>query len=208
MPLHQASREALATEKLFAGVRSPAPSRPLAGPSPLLILPARSPFEHGAASLLVSRMYARSGYDTRGLRPHLDDPKRLTLVAWQDTLAVATLTLGCDSPLGLLADTLYADELAALRQPERMLCEVSRLAVSPEASSWELLAALFRTAMHHAWLAFAGSDAVIEVNPRHAPYYQRRFGFRQIGELRQCPRVNAPAVLLHQTLENMLALTD
>jgi hypothetical protein len=41
------------------------------------------------------------------------------------------------------------------------------------------------------------TDAVIEINPRHALYYQRVLGFRPIGERRICGRVNAPAVLLH-----------
>ena len=55
---------------------------------------------------------------------------------------------------------------------------------------------------------FAASDAVIEVNPRHARYYQRTLGFRQIGELRQCQRVEAPAVLLHRRLDDLATATD
>ncbi|MBK7424074.1 MAG: long-chain N-acyl amino acid synthase, partial [Propionivibrio sp.] len=47
------------------------------------------------------------------------------------------------------------------------------------------------------------SDAVIEVNPRHSRYYQRLLGFRQIGRRRQCRRLDAPVVLMHQELDDM-----
>ena len=42
---------------------------------------------------------------------------------------------------------------------------------------------------------------MIEVNPRHAVFYQRMLCFTQLGEERMCPRVNAPAVLLRLTSE-------
>ena len=44
-------------------------------------------------------------------------------------------------------------------------------------------------------------DLFCEVNPRHAIPQKRMFGFKQIGELRTCPRVSAPAVLLHLTTD-------
>ena len=62
---------------------------------------------------------------------------------------------------------------------------------------------LFQVALEYGKDNFTGSDAVIEVNPRHARYYQQRLGFEKIGNLRQCPRVNAPAVLLHQELDGI-----
>jgi hypothetical protein len=37
---------------------------------------------------------------------------------------------------------------------------------------------------------------VIEVNPRHASFYENSLGFSVIGEEKTCPRVNAPALLL------------
>jgi hypothetical protein len=40
------------------------------------------------------------------------------------------------------------------------------------------------------------TDAVVEVNPRHAGFYQRAFGFKSCSDVRTCERVNAPAVLL------------
>lgn len=176
---------------------------PLSQPHGYDIRPARTPQQHGLTRMLVRRMYAWRGYATEAIDYRLDDPNRITLAAWHFDEVVATLTLGRDSRDGLLADALYAPELSSLRHPGRVVCEVSRLAVDPDFSSRDLLAALFRTAFQHGKAHFAASDAVIEVNPRHACYYQRRMGFRLIGGERQCPRVNAPAVLLHQELEGI-----
>jgi hypothetical protein len=47
------------------------------------------------------------------------------------------------------------------------------------------------------------TDAFIEVNPRHATYYKRLYGFETAGSPRTCPRVNAPAVLLRLRLERI-----
>ena len=41
---------------------------------------------------------------------------------------------------------------------------------------------------------------VIGVNPRHASYYKRRMGFRQIGAQQHYARVGAPVVLLRRRL--------
>lgn len=164
---------------------------------------ARTQYEHRAAAALVRRMYTWRGYACESLQILGDGDCRVTLVAWQDGDAVATLTLGCDSPAGLLCETLYDDEVASLRRPGKTLCEVTRLAVDPDFSSRHLLTSLFRTAHHHARTSFGATDAVIEVNPRHASYYQREFRFARLGQIRQCPRVGAPAVLLHRPLNGL-----
>ena len=41
------------------------------------------------------------------------------------------------------------------------------------------------------------SDLIIEVNPRHTAFYGHSLGFRDRGDTRLCPRVNAPAKLMH-----------
>ena len=155
--------------------------------------------------MLVRRMYAGRGYQTEAAAPAADDPNRLTLAAWHGDEVVATLTVGRDSPAGLLADALYSPELGRLRRPGRRVCEVSRLAVAPEFSSPDLLIALLQSAHRHGQQRFAASDVVIEVNPRHARYYQRVLGFQQLGGLRQCLRVDAPALLLHRALDDFSA---
>ncbi|MBL8415864.1 MAG: hypothetical protein JNM42_15630 [Propionivibrio sp.] len=171
------------------------------------IRPVRTPYQHGLAGMLVRRMYSGCGYSTESPTHRLDDPNRVTLVAWHADDVVATLTLGRDSTDGLLADALYARELNSLRRPNRIVCEVTRLAVNPDFSHRDLLTNLFQAALQYGKDIFTGSDAVIEVNPRHASYYQRMLGFQKIGNLRQCQRVDAPAVLLHQELDGIAIQT-
>jgi hypothetical protein len=40
-------------------------------------------------------------------------------------------------------------------------------------------------------------DVFIEVNPRHVPFYRRMLDFTAIGDCKVCPRVEAPAILMH-----------
>lgn len=167
------------------------------------IAPVRTAEQHHVASNLVRRRYAWRGYATEALGHRLDDSNRLTLAAWQYDELVATLTLAGDAPDGLQSEPLYAGEIARLRRAGRVLCEVSRLAVDPDFSCPELLRSLFAAAFAYGQSRFAASDVVIGVNPRHAAYYQRRMGFRQIGARQHHPRVDAPVVLLHQTLSEL-----
>ncbi|MBT9521321.1 MAG: hypothetical protein IV101_10545 [Dechloromonas sp.] len=172
-------------------------------PPELKVAPAVTYHQHRACSALVRRMYAWRGYRTSPARQLIEDPNHATLGAWMEGELVATLTTSRDSSAGLLADNLYAEELAGLRKPSRVLCEVTRLAVDVDSHDPELLKSLFRSSYQYARAIFGVTDAVIEVNPRHAAYYRREFGFSQIGSVRTCPRVNAPAVLLHRPLGNL-----
>lgn len=158
--------------------------------------------------MLVRRLYASRAYTTEAANQPLDDPDRVALAVWQHDDVVGTLTVGRDSPSGLLADTLYAPEVATLRCPHRVVCEVTKLAVDPDFSSRKLLTALFQAARKYGKDMFDASDVVIEVNPRHLTYYSRLLGFKPLGELRYCPRVDAPAVLLHHDLKNLTFAND
>jgi GNAT superfamily N-acetyltransferase len=169
------------------------------------IRPVQNLPQHDATNMLVQQMHACYSDNSESSWQRLDDPNRVTLAARQYDELVATLTLNRDSPEGLLADALHAAELARLRRPGRIVCEVSRLAVDPDFSSRDLLIALFQAAFKYARNVFATSDAVIEVNPRHARYYQLLLGFQQIGRHRQYRRHEAPVVLLHQKLDSMTA---
>ena len=168
------------------------------------IAPVRDTGQQALADTLVRRRFAWRGYNTEALAQHGDASRRLTLAAWLYDELIATLTLVADSAEGLQTETLYSRELTRLRRPGRTLCEVTRLAVDPDYSCPRLLRALFSSACEHGRSRFAASDVVIGVNPRHAGYYQRRMGFRQIGARRHYPRVDAPVVLLHQTLGGLL----
>ena len=169
----------------------------------LIVAPAVTYAQLRACSRLVRRMYAWRGYRLVPNRLQPADPNHVTIGAWLDGELVATATASRDSAAGLLADGLYHDEMLKLRGQSRVICEVTRLAVDLDCHDPELLNSLFLAIYQYVRAVFGGTELVIEVNPRHAGYYRRTMGFQQIGGLRTCPRVNAPAVLLHRTLGNV-----
>lgn len=150
---------------------------------------------------LVERLYARRGYRTSAPAQQVESPHRVVFAGANRGQVIATITLGLDSPAGLLVDELYGPEVAVFRRMKRRICELSAFAVDPQYSSHGVLSALFYLAYLYGRTLHRVSDAVIEVNPRHAGFYERVFGFRRIGDVRQCPRVEAPAVLMHLDLE-------
>lgn len=159
--------------------------------------------QQSEARALIQRMYAQRGYHVQNAAVTSENGNKLTLVAFSAQKLIGTVTLGIDSDGGLLADELYAREINTFRSKGVKVCELSKFAVDPQHSSKEILAALFHLTYIYASKIFNATDAVIEVNPRHSGFYQRMLGFRQIGETRICPRVNAPALLLHLELEYM-----
>lgn len=151
-----------------------------------------------SASLLIQKMYSWRGYDSPDLK---GDPYKITLAAFQDDKVIGTLTLGLDSPSGLVVDQLYKAEADKLRAEGRSLCDVTKLAVDQDIKSKSVLGALFHLSVIYGRNIHHATDFLIEVNPRHALFYQRMIGFVPWGEERMCPRVNAPAVLLRLDLE-------
>lgn len=151
-----------------------------------------------SASLLIEKMYSWRGY---GADPVSRDPNKITLVAHQEDKVAGTVTLGLDSPKGLVVDELYKAEVDELRSQGRKIAELTKLAVDESSASKSVLAALFHIAFIFAFHIHKYSDFVIEVNPRHAFFYKRMLGFDLIGEEKMCPRVGAPAVLLHLDLD-------
>lgn len=145
---------------------------------------------------LIERMYS-----SRGLRTYHAEleacPTRTTLVACRGDHLFATLTLGLDSARGLMADTLYGDEIDSFRRAGSRPCEVTRLAMDPEHSSPEVMASMFQIVYVLARMVYRMTDLFIEVHPRHAGFYRRMLGYSVAGPERICPRVGAPAVLMH-----------
>ena len=160
--------------------------------------------EYAETANLVKEMYSRRGYSTEGV---VGMPRRdsvITLDAHDAEKVLGTVTVRIDTrSAGLLADALYAGEIDAFRARGRAVCEVSKLAVDPRFGSKEMMACLFQLAYLYSHVINRADDVFIEVNPRHAGFYKRMLGFHEIGELRNCPRVNAPAVLLHVELAFM-----
>ncbi|HEX6734610.1 MAG TPA: hypothetical protein VF096_07335 [Azonexus sp.] len=163
--------------------------------------------ERLASEHLVRRMYSWRGYRVAFREPKPDDGQRVTLGAWHGGELAATLTMAVDRGQGLLCEALYPGEIAGLRQENRRLCEYSRFAVNPAFSSQKLLRAFFRNAYHLTHRILEATHAVIEVNPRHSRFYEQGLGFGRLGSLRICPRVAAPALLLHRDLHLPLPAT-
>jgi hypothetical protein len=154
--------------------------------------------EYMSTASLVKQMYSRKGYLTEGITPLPRHDDAITLDAHDGHQIMATVTIRFDShDTGLLADALYLKEIDRFRATGRKVCELTKLAVDPRYGSKELMASLFQLAYIYAHVIHGVSDTCIEVNPRHVGFYKRMLGFQEIGEVRTCPRVNAPAILLH-----------
>lgn len=153
-----------------------------------------------SASLLIQKMYSWRGYATSDIPS--DKAHFITFSIFSDDRTVATLSLGMDGPQGLEADTLYGDSLEPLRQRGGQLCEMTKLAVDKDVKSRQVLANLFAMAYVYAHHVRGCTDTLIEVNPRHAGFYHTMLGFRQVSGEKICPRVGAPAVLLHLPLDH------
>jgi len=165
---------------------------------------ARTSEQLAMADSLVERQYRFAGFHASRQRP--DDESEspgLTLLAMHGTYAAATVTMRVDTPTGLLADTHYGDELAALRSRGARLCEFNRFAASTDVSVLDLVGKLLGFAWHLCHEKHGVTDVVVECHPRHAAFYRRTLGFQQAGPLTTCSRVGAPAVLLHLPLAHI-----
>jgi hypothetical protein len=149
---------------------------------------------------LIQRMYARRGLSTDQPVASMGQPGQTTLVACNGDLAFGTLTVGVDMGSGLLADTLYRPQIDAARGNGARVCEVTRLAMDPKLSTPEAMATIFHLGFIVARLLHGMTDSFIEVHPRHTGYYRRMLGYRVAGPHLICPRVGAPAVLMHLPL--------
>lgn len=156
---------------------------------------ANSSGHRSSASILINKMYATRGYTTTGL-PAQPMPDRITLMACEQDDTIGTITIGFDSPSGLNVDDLFQEEVDALRQRDRRVCEFTKLAMDSVVRSKRVLASLFHTAYIYAHRVKRYQDLLIEVNPRHVRFYERMLGFEVKGPERLNKRVNAPAVLL------------
>ena len=156
-----------------------------------------------AAAALVRRCYGWRGYE---FRPQVSAGGETTLLARCNGTLVGTLTVRCGVRQRLHAEHGFSEQIGELRQRGRRLVEYTRFAIDREVAGrpgrdTDLALELIRRALLLGQVALAATDCVIEVNPRHARYYQREFGFRPCGTERTCERVGAPARLLHLNLD-------
>lgn len=153
------------------------------------------------ASMLINKMYAWRGY--QGSHRIDDDPHRITLSASDQGAVLGTVTLGIDSPIGLLADEVFKQEIDQFRARGAKVCEISKLAFDPTVRSKMALGSLFHILYIYARHFYQCTDAFIEINPRHRRYYEQMLGFTTMTEIRTNPRVGAPAYLLWLDLAHM-----
>ena len=83
------------------------------------------------------------------------------------------------------------------------MVELRRLSVCSNVGAKAVLAHLFSAAYLVGRILHEATDVLIEVNPRHASFYRRIFGFVLLRGEWICARVNAPAVLLHLDIANL-----
>jgi hypothetical protein len=153
--------------------------------------------KRSSSSALIERLYAWRGYKHDIAEEDRVDVNQVTLQACRNKEVFGTLTVRFDSEAGLAADALYREEIDAYRIAGLRVCELTRLAIDPEHGSKEVLGALFHLAHIYGTKLRGVTDVFIEVNPRHVTFYKRMLHFRQAGEKKMCPRVEAPAMLLH-----------
>ncbi len=154
-----------------------------------------------SASLLINKMYAWRGY--AGTHRVEDNPNRITLSASDQGEVVGTVTLGIDSPIGLLADEVFKDLLDPFRARGAKVCEITKLAFDPAVRSKMALASLFHILFIYGRRMHGCTDVFIEVNPRHRRFYETMLGFKRMTEMRSNPRVDAPAYLLWTSLDDV-----
>ncbi len=158
--------------------------------------------DHGrnSASLLISKMYASRGYNVAKMEK---DPSRITIAASDEGAVIGTVTLGLDSPKGILADEIFKDHADQYRARGARLCEITKLAFDPQVKSKMALASLFHVLYIYARYVYECTDVLIEVNPRHRRFYQTMLDFADQAEVRHNTRVDAPAYLMWLSVAHM-----
>ena len=150
---------------------------------------------------LITDRYASRGLRTdKPIEPHAPTGE-VTLAACRGDRVFGTLTVRNDIGRGIFADARYRNEIDTVRARGAAVCEVGRLAMETAYGGQEALATLFQVGFIVARYAWSRSDCFIEVHPRHAAFYNHMLGYRPAGPETTCPRVGAPAVLMHLPLD-------
>lgn len=144
---------------------------------------------------LINRRYAWRGYGSDHKlsgRQH-----ETTFAARFDGMLIGTVTLAADSDRGLGVDATFPEEMKFFRRKSgARLCELKKLAMERGTPSKPVLASLFHFVFMYGTNNFLGSDLLIEVNPRHAPFYHKMLGFQPVGAVKTNLSVNAPSQLM------------
>jgi len=130
--------------------------------------------------------------------PQAIGPQTVVITGCLGPMAGTTLSAYTDNPAGLPLDSVYPEEIGALRKQGRKVMEVGLFGDRRDhlVRSSEGLFDLMRFAFYYG-VHMNCDDAIIGIHPRHAPFYQRFFALEQIGTPRSYATVkNNPVVLL------------
>lgn len=165
---------------------------------------AENRFEREESLRLVYHEYRRVGlidanpYDVRVTPYHLLSSTAI-IAAVADQEVTATVTLVMDGELGVPMESIFPDEIEWLRDQGVSFAEVSCLAngCRDRVRAFPLFLSVNRLMAQYARRQGA-EKLVIAVHPRHAAFYRRYMGFRELAdEQRSYPAVcNRPAVAL------------
>ena len=158
---------------------------------------------------LVYKEYLDSGYITN---PHPSEmhfsvfnflPSTCVFIFRTYLTVISTLTQIFDTPLfGLPMDSLYKEELDALRAQGRKITELSALATPKEVRWCNLMVFLSRTMFEYSRMNGV-DDICIMVNPKHVNFYKTMFLFEDFGPERFYAGVGAPAVALRIDMDHI-----
>jgi hypothetical protein len=167
----------------------------------------------GTLKIRLARMFEERRAEALRARPRepepsvpgvQQDPHLYTFLAHDAGQFVGSLSVRLDSPRGLVADELYRDETAVLRDHGCRVCEFLNLTVDMNSAPKRALACLFHAAYLFAGAVWSCDYGVIEAPARHAEFFRASLGFESIGEERLNPRVSTVEQLLCVHLKAVL----
>ncbi len=158
---------------------------------------------------LAQRIYFEAGLSkdpnqSYCVAPYDTAPGTITLLLEDSSgRELGTVTLVFDAMGSLPCEDVFSAEMARHRTKGSRIVEITRLAIARDCKgAKQILAQLINLSYTISGAVLNCTAAVIEVHPRHAPFYQRLLGFSRWSGPRPCPRVHgASAVLLALPLE-------
>lgn len=116
---------------------------------------------------------------------------------------VGSITVVSNKSGQLPSDQIFHNELSCLYQDGKIIVEATRFVTDKTRNnSKDVINNLLNQIFIYAISVLQADEMVIEVNPRHAGFYQRLLCFEKLGDEKPCDRVNgAPAVLLRVPLQ-------
>ncbi|MBM4005484.1 MAG: long-chain N-acyl amino acid synthase [Planctomycetes bacterium] len=170
---------------------------------------AQTPGDRTGAFQLVYRSYMRAGlgsenpYGMRVTRFQLEPASQIFVGKICDEV-VSTVTLVPDGPLGLPMDSMFREEVDALRNTGKRVSEVSCLADRRSSTSRFLDTFSQLTRLMAQYARYQRIDCLlVTVHPRHARFYKRYLGFLDISDrIESCPHAqDRPAAALKLDFE-------